>query len=89
MGMATHFPTQELDEHLLDRPALARRWAVSIETIKRREKDGSLKATHLPGGRLVRYRLADVIAAEGGKIAGTVSPYHPVATLRKKAPFAL
>jgi hypothetical protein len=83
--MANHIPNQEHDELLLDRPALARRWAVSIETIKRRERDGSLKATYLPGGRLVRYRLADVIAAEGGKYADPVSTGRPVITVRKNA----
>jgi hypothetical protein len=74
---------------LLDRKEVARRWAVSIETIKRRERDGSLKATHLPGGRLVRYRLADVIAAEGGKPADPVAPVRPVVTVRRPAPLAI
>lgn len=49
---------------LLDRKQLADRWGVSIETVKRREKDGTLKATHLPGGRLVRYRLSEILKAE-------------------------
>lgn len=65
--MASHAPTQTVKsthDQLLDRATVANRWSVSIETIKRREKDGTLKATHLPGGRLVRYRLSDVIAAE-------------------------
>jgi predicted DNA-binding transcriptional regulator AlpA len=55
------------EDTLLDRPALAHRWGVSRETIKRREKDGTLTPVYLPGGRLVRYRLADVIKAEGGR----------------------
>lgn len=50
---------------LLDRKELAARWGCSTETIKRRQSDGSLKATFLPGGRLVRYRLRDVLKAEG------------------------
>ena len=52
------------EDTLLDRPALSHRWGVSRETIKRREKDGTLKPVYLPGGRLVRYRLSDVLAAE-------------------------
>lgn len=50
---------------LLDRKALAARWSVSIETLKRREKDGSLLPVYLPGGRLVRYRLSDIEEIEG------------------------
>jgi hypothetical protein len=45
---------------------VAQRWRVSQESIKRREKDGTLTPVYLPGGRLVRYRLADVLKAEGG-----------------------
>lgn len=52
-------------EPLLDRKELSHRWKCSIETVKRREKDGTLEATHLPGGRLVRYRLSAVLKAEG------------------------
>jgi hypothetical protein len=47
---------------ILDRKALAERWRCSTETLKRREKEGVLKALKL--GRLVRYRLADVEAVE-------------------------
>lgn len=50
---------------LLDRKAVAKRWGVSVETIKRREADGTLRAVHLPGGRLVRYRFSSVLKAEG------------------------
>jgi len=56
--------TQE-GEGLYDRRTLAARWRCSIETIKRREKDGSLQPVYLPGGRLVRYRISDILKAEG------------------------
>lgn len=52
-------------ELFLDRKAVAARWRVSQETVKRREADGTLRALHLPGGRLVRYRFSDVLRAEG------------------------
>jgi hypothetical protein len=43
---------------MLSRRHLAERWAVSKETLKRREKAGSLPFLKL--GRDVRYRLADI-----------------------------
>lgn len=49
---------------LLNRKDLASRWGVSIETIKRREYEGTLKPVYLPGNRLIRYRLSDIIAIE-------------------------
>ena len=52
-------PTEKVT---LSRKGLAERWDCSTETIKRREAAGVLKALKL--GRLVRYRLADVEAAE-------------------------
>jgi hypothetical protein len=52
-----------LEDVLLDRKSLAKRWHCSTETIKRREAEGVLKATKL-GGRLVRYRLSDIQALE-------------------------
>lgn len=60
-------PLNSAGEYLFDRKTLAGRWAVSVMTVKRREKDGTLKATYLPGGRLVRYSLAAVQAAESSK----------------------
>jgi len=47
-----------MSKQLLTRKELATRWQVSTETIKRREKDGSLPSLRL--GRSVRYRMADV-----------------------------
>jgi predicted DNA-binding transcriptional regulator AlpA len=63
---ATCIHNNDKPDSLLSRNSLAHRWGCSIETIKRREKDGTLKPIYLPGGRLVRYRLADVLDAEGG-----------------------
>lgn len=47
---------------LLSRRQLANRWQVSKETIKRREKDGTLPVLKL--GRDARYRLTDVLRLE-------------------------
>jgi len=52
--------TEEL--RLLTRAQLAERWSVSRETIKRREKDGTLPVLKL--GRDARYRLSDVLRLE-------------------------
>lgn len=55
--------------NLFTRNELARRWAVSIETLKRREKAGQLPCLKL--GRGVRYRSADIerIEAEAEVVA--------------------
>jgi hypothetical protein len=45
-------------EQMLSRRHLADRWALSKETLKRREKAGLLPFLKL--GRDVRYRLADI-----------------------------
>ena len=45
-------------QQMLSRRLLADRWAVSKETLKRREKAGLLPFLKL--GRDVRYRLADI-----------------------------
>jgi predicted DNA-binding transcriptional regulator AlpA len=47
---------------LLSRQQLADRWGCSIETIKRRERAGTIRPVIL--GRLVRYREADIEAVE-------------------------
>ena len=47
---------------LLTRRQLSDRWQVSKETIKRREKDGTLPVLKL--GRDARYRLTDVLRLE-------------------------
>jgi hypothetical protein len=50
------------DNATLTRQELAERWRCCIETIKRRQAQGALRALKL--GRMVRYRLADVLAVE-------------------------
>ncbi|CAN5165211.1 hypothetical protein BH23VER1_BH23VER1_13440 [soil metagenome] len=50
-------------ERLLTRKDLCRRWNVKVGFLRKKEKDGTLKATRLSRQR-VRYRLEDVIDAE-------------------------
>jgi hypothetical protein len=50
-------------EQLLSRRAVASRWGVSVETVKRREADAGLRAMKF-NPRLVRYRLSDILAFE-------------------------
>jgi hypothetical protein len=57
---AATLPSQ--GDTLLTRKELAARHKVSIETCKRREKAGLLKALKI--GRGVRYRLSDILAFE-------------------------
>jgi predicted site-specific integrase-resolvase len=49
---------------LLTRKQLAERWQVSIETIKRRERANLIKPVRLDG-RVLRYRLSEIISFEG------------------------
>jgi predicted DNA-binding transcriptional regulator AlpA len=65
--MTTTTTDRTNSDSLLDRAALALRWGVSRETLKRREKDGTLFPIYLPGGRLVRYRLSEILKAEGNR----------------------
>lgn len=48
---------------LISRNQLAKRWSVSKETIKRREREGLLKPIRF-NQRLLRYRLDDIVAIE-------------------------
>ena len=50
-------------ERLLSRKALAARWGVSTETVKRRDREGALIPVRF-NQRLVRYRLSDVLRLE-------------------------
>ena len=50
-------------EQLLSRKAVAERWQTSVETVKRREKAGLLKAIRF-NQRLLRYKLSNVVALE-------------------------
>jgi hypothetical protein len=52
-----------MDDKLLTRLELARRWKVSIETIKRRERAKVLRPVRL-NGRIIRYRMSDVLRIE-------------------------
>jgi hypothetical protein len=52
-----------MEEMLLTRSELARRWKVSIETLKRRERARILRPVRLDG-RVIRYRLSDVLRIE-------------------------
>jgi hypothetical protein len=51
------------DEQLLTWLALAQRWKVSIETLKRRERSRILRPVKLKG-RIIRYRMIDVLRIE-------------------------
>ena len=53
----------ERDNILMSRSELARRWRMSVESIKRRERSRMLRPIRLDG-RVVRYRLSDVIRVE-------------------------
>jgi hypothetical protein len=59
-----HNVTQPSDKavHLLSRRQLADRWQLSTETLKRRERCGTLPFLKL--GRGVRYRISDVESLE-------------------------
>lgn len=58
---ATEIANQS-NEHLLTPYELAARWRCSIQTLKRRRKEGALKCCKLGGA--LRFRLEDVIEAE-------------------------
>jgi hypothetical protein len=50
-------------ETLLTRREIAARWKVSIETVKRRERARILRPMRLDG-RIIRYRMSDVVQIE-------------------------
>ena len=56
------YASQALQDRLLSRSDLKERWACSLETLKRREKDGLLRPLKL--GTKVKYRLSDIVEAE-------------------------
>ena len=58
-----------MDETLLTRSELAKRWKVSIETLKRRERAKILRPVRLEG-RVIRYRMSDVLRIEDEGYAG-------------------
>jgi hypothetical protein len=57
------------DDKLLTRLELARRWKISIETVKRRERAKVLRPVRLDG-RIIRYRMSDVLRIEEDGYAG-------------------
>lgn len=59
--MISHIPTQQ--DRQISRKELSERWSLSIKTLKRREKDGTLRPLSL-GKRTVRYRLSEILAIE-------------------------
>jgi len=61
--MQTRALSETVEESLLTRRELADRWKVSIETIKRRERARVLRPLRLEG-RIVRYRMSDVVRVE-------------------------
>ena len=58
------------NERLLSRRQVATRQGVSTETIKRREREGSLTPLRF-NERLIRYRLSDVLAYEQAATGGS------------------
>jgi hypothetical protein len=61
--MQTKGRGETMQDSLLTRRELADRWKVSIETIKRRERARVLRPLRLEG-RIVRYRMSDVVRIE-------------------------
>ena len=58
-----------MDDKLLTRFDLARRWNVSIDTLIRRERTKILRPIRLDG-RVIRYRMSDVLRIEAERYAG-------------------
>ena len=56
------YASQALNDRLLSRSDLKDRWACSLETLKRRERDGLLRPLKI--GAKVKYRLSDIVEAE-------------------------
>jgi hypothetical protein len=67
--IATSRPRSSEGEELISRAQLCTRWSVCRETIKRREKEGVLKALRF-NQRLLRYRLSDILRIEAGAGGG-------------------
>ncbi len=65
--MTTQVPA--ISEQLLSRKAVAERWQTSVETVKRREKEGLLRAIRF-NERLLRYKLSEIEAIEAAAAGG-------------------
>jgi hypothetical protein len=61
--MKDHNAIQQSSDALFSRRQLADRWATSIETIKRRQKQGVLTPIYL-SARQVRYKLSQIVNVE-------------------------
>jgi predicted DNA-binding transcriptional regulator AlpA len=57
------------ETRLLSRQQIAVKQGVSVETVKRRERQGLLQPIRF-NSRLVRYRLSDVLAYEAAAAGG-------------------
>ena len=55
--------TKQKDEDFISRQGTCARWDCSLETLKRREKQGILHPVGF-SERMVRYRLSEVLAVE-------------------------
>jgi hypothetical protein len=74
---------------ILTAEGLAQRWHCSESRIRNAPSDQLPPALRLPGSRLVRYRLCDVIAWETAHVAGkTTETRHetPTPPARKRGP---
>jgi len=60
MGELLHFPARPLQDHLLTKPELARRWSVSTRWIEQRVAQDGLPVQKDPRSRLVRFSLVAV-----------------------------
>jgi uncharacterized protein (UPF0254 family) len=58
-----HIERKDDPERLLSRSELAARWSCSRETVKRRERQGVLRAIRF-NQRLLRYKLSDILEIE-------------------------
>lgn len=61
MGDLVYFPARPMQDQLLTKAELARRWSVSVRWIEQRVKHDSLPRQKDPHSRLVRFSL---VAAE-------------------------
>lgn len=57
MGELVYFPARPLQDHLLTKAELARRWKVSTRWIEQRVADDGLPVQKDPRSRLVRFSL--------------------------------
>lgn len=61
--------TDQLIDRLLSRSDVAHRWAVSVETVKRRQKEGLLHPIYF-NRRLIRYSLGEILNIEQAGLSG-------------------